>query len=770
MSETLEIFKPLKSYFAILCQQNCINKTHSDCDELINILSSDDCDPSNGLSENFKNSLSWFAFELKKADSPIGLYTIKNKLKEIFVNADKKDYINSVIETVKTSSELSGFKMEQDNGENTSYEQILNDVYDASKSIDNIFDEWFRKSFDTYSNKEKYFEDNIKPHLNDMLEDCEFKLLRNYFEVKVDGKKVSINDYMDKMNTDYKGKSARLNIIIEDNKPKLFKLLPESVKDAFEEYLIKPQDGSPVFFEYKDKSKCLLKISPMEPKKEEYKVQNVKTILNWFKQEALGVRKKTLEPEVVDEPDDEPYTDSDASEYKFPGSFQVVNYLDNWKADLSGRLWKKNTSTNKFEEYTDADLEKDSNSFGAKDGHCGNLCIFSDADKCAKFFERMMKRDSLSIKELSDEINNPSFVQSYKELKENIVKVNPLFVIGTLRMFGFEKYTELKDDGTKTVKIESFTRWWSRYGNQLTISSSSKKHPGLNPEPPANLELFFKLLITFINNNEFVLNPQSKLLINKSGKPKVYDYGAPKEFFMIRGKQVKNNYYERELAIYEGRVPTSSQPESLSGLVDLMRKNSLLGSRPVSMGLPENRTNLSSLLGLMVGITSGSGKMRIGREAPFTTGTGYVIGGSGGRSGSVSGGSGLDSDSNMLPCSKNALEIYRTGIASLKKKNKKLDSKDEKKISDEINKLAELEIEVYNNLYILANYVKVINVMNDEAANDSTTLNMMDEAIREYESKSSKLSSKSDSTISMLLKNLFDDKSSGPSSYYGKLY
>ena len=83
--------------------------------------------------------------------------------------------------------------------------------------------------------------------------------------------------------------------------------------------------------------------------------------------------------------------------------------------------------------------------------------------------------------------------------------------------------------------------------------------------------------------------------------------------------------------------------------------------------------------------------------------------------------------------------------------------------------MVKLERNVYNKLYVLANYVEVINVMNDEAANDKVTIEMMDNAIKEYEIKSNKLALKTDSTIGILLKKLFDDKSSGPSSYYSKL-
>lgn len=82
--------------------------------------------------------------------------------------------------------------------------------------------------------------------------------------------------------------------------------------------------------------------------------------------------------------------------------------------------------------------------------------------------------------------------------------------------------------------------------------------------------------------------------------------------------------------------------------------------------------------------------------------------------------------------------------------------------------MTQYEVAVYNQLKVLADYVKVINVMNDEAKNDPLTDQMMEDAIKLYEDKSNKLSSKADSTISVLIKKLFDNENSGSGSYYSK--
>lgn len=751
MSETLKIFEPLKTYFAILCESNCDD--YSKCKELINVLTTKDCGTEDGgeLTDNFKNALSWFASELKKADSPIGVYTIKNRLKDIFKNITLDDnFVSNVLKTVADAKNLNGFKMEDTNGEDT-YEEILNSVFDKADTAEENFEKWFAQSFDTYKKVEEYFDTNIKGKFSS-IDTCEMKLLEDFFEVKIRGetKSMSITDYIKEMKS-----NARLNVKMNGDKPKLLQLLPSSVRDAFEQYMTSPYPtGTPVFY---SKPECYdeykLKMSSSSSKKEEFVVSNPKAVLNWFKEEARGVNNRgSKEDEVIDSADEEQYSDA-SGDFKFPGSFEnVVNYKDNWRADMTGKLFKKDEK-GKFVEYTDEQLKVDAASFQSTDGHCGRLCIFSDPVECGKFFERMMKRDTYSMSELSDIINNKDFVQNYNQLKENIVKVNPLFVVGTLRMFGFDKYTELKDDGSKVVKMESFSRWWNRHKDKLPglTGTQHKNSPPFNPEPPANLELFFKLLILYINNNEFVLNPQTKQLTTSKtvSVKKIHPF---KELRDSAGNLHTNPNYEKEMAIYEGRVSSSSsRPESLSNLVDIMRKNSQMGSRTVSMGQAENRLNLSTLLGLMIGITNG-GHIRLGRLSQFGTGKGYLSGGG----------------DDMLPCSKNATEIYAMGVKALEKKGKSLSSSEQDEIKRELTQLNEFEQLVYKKLNTMARYVKVINVMNDEAKNSDVTNDMMAKVVNEYESSTNKLAIKSDSTISMLIKKLYDEKNV-PKSFYSKL-
>ena len=151
MSEeyTLEIFKPLKQYFDILCTNNCYD--YENCKDLMNTLIRDNCEDIY-LSQNFLDALGNFVRNLKKADCAVGQITIKNKLKNIFDNV--VDKINNKDEFIKfvtmfvNNERLNNFKMTdkiyENNTDNKTYKDILIEVYDSSvnKNIDTIFNNW----------------------------------------------------------------------------------------------------------------------------------------------------------------------------------------------------------------------------------------------------------------------------------------------------------------------------------------------------------------------------------------------------------------------------------------------------------------------------------------------------------------------------------------------------------------------------------------------------------------------------------------------------
>jgi hypothetical protein len=751
-TKTLEIFTPLQTYFEILCESGkCDNFSGSDCQELINILTKTESSEPECVG-NFINALKSFAYELKKADTPISLYTIKGKLKNIFLKSEKRDILD-IVNNVDNATDLSGFKMIQDNGEGITYKEILENIINSAVRADNetIFNMWINKAFPIYEANIQYFNDKIKPNLKDLVP-CQKRILNDYFEVKVgnSSSNVSVEDYISKMDSDYSGEAARLNTKVEGERAKIVNLLPESVKEAFDKFLVSPFDVKPDFVY---KNGCyVLKPTTKEPVKEEYKVPDTNAVLEWFGKVALELNARPKGPSYVPEAEDkEPFVDSDNVEYNFPADFEVTKYQ--WGVDKSGKLYKKDDKGT-FNEYPKSSLDADAKSFQSKDGNCGKLCIFEDVNECSKFFEKMIKGDPLKIDELSEIINNGDFVKSYKALKENIVNVNPLFVVGTLKLFGFQKYTELTDDGRKMVKIESFSRWWNRQNQDNKLSDKLKietpfpgSHSSQSPPAPANLELFFKLLIAFINNNEFVLNPRDKTIMNKTGKPKLNLYGESKPTMMVNGKEVPNPYYKS--------ASNGAKPESLSNLVNLMKKNVSYSSRPVSMGMTEGTLNLSTLLGLMVGVTNG-GKISLSKIPRYSTGHGYVVGG------------GVEDVKvpNLLPCGADALFVYTEGIKALKQKGKTLNPKIDAELQDQIKQLSKLEDSVSEQLKVLASYVKIINILKD----DKTQIidnELMKDAIKKYNSSSTKLAEKSDSTIMSILKNL--DENTGPSSFYSNV-
>lgn len=468
-TKTLKIFEPLKTYFEILCNSGeCENFTGDRCKELIKLLTSTYKSRDGECSVNYLNAVKWFAYELKKADSPISLYTIKGKLKTIFEKAT--NFTDIVKDVNSKSTELNGFNMSQDAGDSDTYESILNSLINsqAYKTNSELFDAWINKSFSSYEENKLYFDQEIKPNLIN-LDNCQKKILNDYFVIKVEdiSSKLTVNltvdEYILGMDTIYKVQysnkskkilNARLNAKVENDRAKIVNLLPENLRDAFDNFLITPPDVKPDF-DYDQTNKCYeFKPTKEEPIKEEYKVPdyNIEKILEWFSNITSEINSRHYAKEDEDIPDEEPYEQNDVK-LRFPEDFEVIRYDNKWGLDVNGKLYKRDGD--KFNLYSEDELKSDAESFKGKDGKttCGNLCIFDKPSECEKFFEKLIKGDELSMKELSEIINNANFVSSYESLKNNIANVNPLFVIGTLKLFGFQKYTQIDVDGSKIVKI-----------------------------------------------------------------------------------------------------------------------------------------------------------------------------------------------------------------------------------------------------------------------------------------------------------------------------
>lgn len=771
MSEpkTLKIFEPLKTYFEILCDSNkCDDFSGKDCKDLINALTkTESSDPE--CVDNFINALKSFAHELKKADTPISLYTIKGKLKEIFSSSKERD-IDDIVNNVDKATDLSGFKMTQDNGEEKTYKEILKNIIDKNVKANNetIFNIWINEAFPIYEANRKYFDNEIKPNLKNLYP-CQRRILNDYFEVKVGtfSSNVSVEDYINKMDSDYSGKAARLNTKVEGERAKIVELLPEEVKDAFNNFLVTPKDVKPEFI---FKSKCyVFEKSTKEPKDEKYKVpkENVEKVLEWFEKMARNINRSQIisSEEIIrmlrqghgdienkDKPDTQAY-EQDGVKLMFPSDFDVVRYENKWGLGLNGHLYKKDGD--EFKLYPKDKLEADAESFKEKDGKttCGHLCIFDNPTECNNFFEKLIKGNELSMKELSETINNADFATSYSALKTNIAEVNPLFVVGTLKLFGFQKYAQIDSAGRKIIKIESFTNWWNRQKTKTDFDIKTKDefgtHNTTEPPAPANVELFFKLLINFINSNEFVLNPRDKRLMTKSGeKPKMKEYPPQPEYITWTDKEGNKHTYKNVL--YKGKKHEKNERMSLSEISNVMKNNASFTSNPIGTGMSDNILNLSTLLGLMTHMTATGNFSFLGRAHSSLSGLGYVVGG---------GDDDGDKDEEAkkpelppLPCAAKALKIYEEGKTSLKKNNKTFD--EDKQIIKKIGELAQLEIDVANDLETLASVVKIVNVLGD---NNEEVLNSdkINEYIERCGKSAEKCAKKSDSIIFSILEKLW---------------
>jgi hypothetical protein len=244
--------------------------------------------------------------------------------------------------------------------------------------------------------------------------------------------------------------------------------------------------------------------------------------------------------EVYEDPvDNEPYYNEKGERVQWSDLEREIKKNPNqWYYDSQLKSLMKRNANGKYEEYTPIELVKDIQKFQPKDGEdysCGGLCIFDDKDQCQEFFMKIIDGgDEYTVKQIKEIIQSPNFVNSYGNLKENIVNVNPALVLATLKIFGFKKVKDPRKPDV--VRVESFANWWKRTNQSLKPLADKLTNPytptpvvatggegdypgshhqeGLEPNPPANLELFFKALIAFINNNSFVLNPKTKSYMN----------------------------------------------------------------------------------------------------------------------------------------------------------------------------------------------------------------------------------------------------------------
>ena len=794
------------------------------------------------LFEDFKKAFKAEVIKIKPEYNSKSLETIESK---IYSDLNSEQLINKIKEEVANDPLCKKINFSLDNiaveGSSKKYIDFLIDEFEFSKTVSTdifegkflidivkkMFNSWLNNSFDKiYQESKTYFNETFLEELNKGIPDgyvnpCHKYILENYFEIVSNDSQGVISwksfwgtassaDWGSLKNNISKIKDLyRLNImVVKDDHPfeqtkkdkrdteynnniaKITLLFPASFRDTFNSYLIKP-----------DIKLNNLSYSYAGTDCSTYKVSNLKEILEFFKNEIVANTSKPAqknEEYILDVPDKEPYTDDDVDKTQYlleNLEKEIINYKDTWAADLSGELYyrKKNTdgTYSKWEIYSDDKKENDIKSFmeGSTTEPCGKLCIFSNPQSCKEFFERLTKQDRYTIDELANVINSENFVRSYLDLKTNIIHVNPSFVLGTLRMFNFEKNTKFIEDGTKTVKVETFTRWWNRLGNKIKDVSKDKNYPSgvfpsedtkfpgthhqpdLLPDPPANLELFLKLLISFINNNEFVLNPQLKELINKLPFTKIDSHGSiddEPEYFI--NYDSKGNQIKVKNGAYQSKT-NKSDGESIANLLLEMKKNATTSFKPVNMASSDNYPSISALLGLMVGITNG-GNIRLSKTSPFSTGYGYITGGASGNANKFTDiiknkEIVMENLENLKPCSRDAILTYVEGVNYLEKYNKKIDDPFLEDLKENIEKLMISEDKVYEKLQILLKYKNIISILDDKNRNDKITEDIMKNVIDAYERSTINLSKRVDSTQSLLLRTLFSEQ--GPSSYYSPI-
>lgn len=763
-SKTLEIFEPVKDYLSTLCsaESNICETFKSDpCQKLINstTLQSD-----GKIKENNLNAFANFAVRLKEYDAPKGFMTAKNQLKEIFTTTEVNDnYVENVVNKIET--QIPGINMNDrkcDNDKET-YKASLKNIYNKDRTGEEMFELWENDCWDTYKHNQEKFKGVMNNIKHENLDGCQKNILNKFFNIKADGKTMTIDEYKKASESDSKTLNVRLNMQVEDGKAKITYLLPEKIRNAFNEYLKKlTRDSSdkiayPKFVysggTYKLEVSTKPEAKPDDKAKFTVSEYNAEEVLKWVKEQQESLSKGTKLPlseidYTADKvPDTEPYYDEDFQAYKWDEDFQIQNFQDMWRMDRNGNLYKKD-SKGKYSKYEHT--EKDSEEFSKK------CMVYNDPTKCAKFFQDMVS--GKNVDNLSRVINDNNFVRSYSDLKKNIVNVNPVFVIGTLKMFGFQKYTKIDAEGNKCVKIEDFSNWWDRQSKKDInkteytkdpMGTISGTYPGVHndvePPAPANMELFFKLLIAFINNNEFILNPRDKSVVLKSGKPKVMLYGPPQDYVYINGNKVSRPI--------DTGIKKNSEPESLSDLAAYMDKNPLYGSKSLQSNFSyDNTLDLKTLLGLMVGVTTG-GKISLSRAPGFVTGMGYLTGG----------------DPEMRECTNNAEKTFVKLVNQLENKyNKKLNDEYKAEIHYKIMELAKLEDEVIRKLQTLVKYRDVVSTLDDKKS-----VNVGESEIKrantELQQASKKAAEKSDTVLS-LMRSVLEEKSSlGPSSFLSPL-
>lgn len=513
----LEIFEPLDNYFRFLYEINGNSYNNVEGSKYLSDIKNfitDDCDANanlktgNNVSNNFKLALKNFAYQLREYDSPISHITLKGPFKILVEKAiremdnsntmnenDIEKLIKIIINHIDNTNDVNGkFDLDKrvtDNEVETykdsliaHLEKFLKDK-DKLKSevVDYITDNWLQKVFIMYKNSIQKFKSLLNYIISEAnakrkIAKYQFDLLNKYFSVKTDGNNYSIskvfgngdNDWGmikqsvssgNNMSNPINIRGGRLNVNVNKDKKmaEICELFPEELKNTFNDYLLSARLKTDKIYIAKDK--CWIP-----------ETKNVANVMDYMKSTLLSASKK---PEnqmyEKDTEDTEEYTDEDDNKHPLSYYKEKINdpaNNDKWRMDTEGNIYKKDDKGRYVKYNTEEKAKEDMEDF--KNGkNCGNLCIYKDPAKCQEFFELLLKNKGKTFEPNVIEafVKDKNFITNFEALKENIVNVNPVYVLGTLRAFGFEKWSSLGPNG-KEVKVESFTRWWKRTGKDLT--------------------------------------------------------------------------------------------------------------------------------------------------------------------------------------------------------------------------------------------------------------------------------------------------------------
>ena len=475
--------------------------------------------------------------------------------------------------------------------------------------------------------------------------------------------------------------------------------------DNYQELLDKPVSDFSSYFPSKKDDKEYIEVEATD--NEEYK-DTVGNVLKW----------ETIEK----------YLDTFTDVWRMQKNrtlFTRLN-LDEINKDSNDELKISAIMADGFKEYKDQ--KKDEVDIKSGKFKCKALFGFKDSTECTKLFELIKKKDDAAFGELVNWINTNEFDNSFKDLKNNIVKVNPVYIYSVLKAFNF-KIVESKNKDVVKLTFETFANWWKRTEGELatsglvfTPSHDLIKYDKTVIKPPAKLTLFLKLLLTVINNNETILNPYDGDVTKLTIKP-VYDYSLfDSEYLEIIDIKTKKKYKTIN-ALYKNKKNTSCDIADKYG--ELKKHETYL---------PPTVSPLIHWLALATNtFYTNLALVNVDTQIPGYPGFSW----SGGGVDVVD-----DDDSetkkmkdfkkNLCHYASIAWDAFEIFTEFLREKNKKIDGAFKDKYMQDVQNLSNQEKELYKIVDNMSKYQRIINIVNDKEETGDVSDETMEKLINKY--------------------------------------